>query len=130
MRENYTKVRDYLLDLEITIISEDKVNSIFVIQKEDDGVMNMVVAIADPVIILEQPLFEIKTENINLYKSLLIKNRDIIHGAMVLDAEGKTVLYRDTLELENLDKNELQASIEAISMLLGEFGDDILKFAK
>ncbi len=130
MNENYKKVREYLLNLEITIVSEDNVNGIFVIQKEDDGVMNMVVAVADPILILEQPLFNVKNESIDLYKTLLKKNRDIIHGAMVLDEEGKTVLYRDTLEIQNLDQNELEASIEAISMLLTEFGEDILKFAK
>ncbi|MBN2664155.1 MAG: hypothetical protein JXR68_10940 [Bacteroidales bacterium] len=130
MKENFKKVREFLFDLEMTIVSEDTVNEIFVVQKEDDGVMNMVIALADPVLILEQQLFEIKTESIDLYKQLLMKNRDIIHGAMVLDEEGKTLLYRDTLELENLDLNELEASVESLSLLLSEFGEDILKYAQ
>jgi len=130
MKDHFKKVRNFLFELEMTIVSEDSVNQIFVVQKEDDGVMNMVIALADPVLILEQKLFEIKNESIDLYKHLLMKNRDIIHGAMVLDEEGKTLLYRDTLELENLDLNELEASIEALSLLLSEFGQDILKYAK
>jgi len=32
-----------------------------------------------------------------------------------LNEAGDTVLYRDTLEVENLDKNELEASFEALS---------------
>jgi len=128
--ENFNKVREYLLNLEISIISEDAENGIFVIQKEDDGVVNMVLAIADPILIMEQTLFEIHTESIELYKTLLKKNRDVIHGAMVLDEEGKKIIFRDTLEIENLDENELEASINALSLLLSEFGDEILKFAK
>jgi len=130
MNEDYTKIREFLFDLEITIVSEDNANGIFVIQKEDDGIMNMVIAVADPVLILEQPLFDVKNESIDLYKTLLMKNRDIIHGAMVLDNEGKKVLYRDTLEIKNLDINELEASIESVSLLLSEFGQEIIKFAK
>jgi hypothetical protein len=49
---------------------------------------------------------------------------------MVLNDAGDTVLFRDTLEVENLDKNELEASFEALSMLLSEFGEEILNFAK
>ena len=130
MENNYQKIKEYLLDLEISIINEDPENGIFLVQKEEDGVMNMVIAVADPIVILEQPLFKVKEDSIDLYKTLLKKNRDIIHGAMALDEEGKTVLYRDTLEVENLDKNELEASIEALSLLLSEFGNDIIKFAK
>ncbi len=131
MTENYfNKVKNYLLELEVTIVSEDADNGIFVIQKEEEGVMNMVLAIADPILIMEQPLFDVKNESIELYRTLLQKNRDIIHGAMVLDEEAKTVIYRDTLELANLDINELEASIESLSLLLSEFGDEILKFAK
>jgi DNA-directed RNA polymerase subunit L len=130
MNEYFQKIREYLLELEMTIITEDKENQIFVIQKEEDGVMNMIVAIAEPIVILEQPLFEIKEDSIDLYKTLLKKNRDIIHGAMALDDTETKVLYRDTLEVKNLDLNELEASIEALSLLLSEFGTEILKYAK
>ncbi len=130
MKDHFKKIRNYLLDLEVSIIAEDSVNETFIIQKEEDGVMNMIVALADPVLILEQHLFEIKNENIELYKNILMKNRDVIHGAMVLDEEGKNLLFRDTLEIDNLDKNELEASIEALSLLLSEFGEEIIAFAK
>lgn len=130
MKDYFKFVRNLLFDLEMTIVSEDADDQIFIVQKEDDGVMNMVVAVAEPILILEQHLFEIKKEDINLYKTLLKKNRDIIHGAMVLDENAKNILYRDTLEVENLDANELEASIESFSLLLSEFGEEILKYAQ
>lgn len=128
--DNFNKVKEYLLNLEISIISEDTQNGVFVIQKEEDGIMNMVIAIADPIVILEQTLFEVKNESIELYKTILKKNRDVIHGAMVLDDDGKKIIFRDTLEIENLDQNELEASIVALSLLLSEFGEEILNFVK
>lgn len=128
--DNFNKVKEYLLNLEISIISEDTQNGVFVIQKEEDGIMNMVIAIADPIVILEQTLFEVKNESIELYKTILKKNRDVIHGAMVLDDDGKKIIFRDTLEIENLNQNELEASIVALSLLLSEFGEEILNFVK
>ncbi len=129
MTDYFEKIRDFLLNLEYTIVNEDKDQGIFVIDNEEDGVKNMILAIAPPILIIEQPLFKVKKDDVQLYKTLLKKNRDMIHGAMVLDDEGKTVLYRDTLEIENLDLNELEASINSLSLLLSEFGDEILKFA-
>ncbi|MBN2892861.1 MAG: hypothetical protein JXL97_13420 [Bacteroidales bacterium] len=130
MENYYSKVREYLLDLEVTIVSEDKDNEVFVIEKEDDGVINMVVVIADPLVIIEQALFTLKDDSADVLKQILMKNRDMIHGAMVLDEEAKTVIYRDTLEASTLDLTELEASIESLSLLLSEFGQDILDFVK
>lgn len=129
--ENYfEKVKDYLLELEYNIVSENAEDGIFVIEKEDDGITNMVVACADSVLIMEQVLFEAKKDDMQMYKSLLQKNRDIIHGAFVLDEEGKKVIFKDTLELENLDLNELEGSLNSLSLLLSEYSDEIIKFSK
>ena len=54
----------------------------------------------------------------------------MIHGALVLDETEKKVIYRDTLQLENLDLNELEASIESLSLLLCEYSDEIIAFSK
>lgn len=130
MESNFEKVKSYLLELEYQILSEDAEDEVFVIGKEDEGINNLILVCADPVLIIEQQLFEVKNESVELFKSLLQKNRDIIHGAFVLDETGKTVLFRDTLELENLDLNEIESSINALSLLLSEYSDEIIKFSK
>jgi len=130
MESYFKKVREYLFELEISISKEDEANQVFVIEKEEDGIKNMVIAIAEPLIIIEQSLFVIQSPSIDVYKTLLMKNRDIIHGALVLDDDGKTVIFRDTLEVSNLDLNELSGSIESLSLLLGEFGQEILTLVK
>jgi hypothetical protein len=65
-----------------------------------------------------------------LFKRLLQMNRTLVHGAFVLDEEGKKVIFRDTLQLENLDKNELESSINALSIALAEYAGELIEFSK
>ena len=66
----------------------------------------------------------------DVFKRLLQINRDLVHGAFVLDENAELVLFRDTLQLENLDRNELEASIQALSLALAEYGSELLGYAK
>jgi hypothetical protein len=51
-----------------------------------------------------------------------------VHGAFALDEEGTMVLFRDTLQLENLDLNEMDGTIEALSLALAEFAEELITF--
>ena len=66
----------------------------------------------------------------NMFQRLLQMNRTLVHGAFVVDEDGKMVLFRDTLRLENLDLNELEGSIEALSLALAENANELLAFSK
>ena len=129
MEKNYQKVKNYLLDLEYSIDAESESNGTFIISREDEGIKNMVIACADPILIMEQPLFVLKHETANVLKELLKKNREIVHGAFALD-ENNWVLFRDTLQIENLDLNELEGSLNSLSILLSEYGQKLVEFAK
>jgi len=129
MDNNFAKIRDFLLELECTIVSEVENDSVFVIEHEQNGIKNMVVACADPIVIIEQQLFSIKKDSMEMYKTLLQKNRDIIHGAFVIDETGTNVLFRDTLQIENLDINELEGTLNSFSLLLSEYSDEIIGFS-
>ncbi|MBR4676506.1 MAG: YbjN domain-containing protein [Bacteroidales bacterium] len=129
MEKNYQKVKNYLLDLEYSIDAESESNGTFIISREDEGIKNMVIACADPILIMEQPLFVLKHETANVLKELLKKNREIVHGAFALD-ENNRVLFRDTLQIENLDLNELEGSLNSLSILLSEYGQKLVEFAK
>ncbi|RUT78057.1 YbjN domain-containing protein [Ancylomarina longa] len=130
MSTNFNKVKDYLLNLEYNIIQEDKAEELFVVENPDGGITNLIVDCEDPIVIIEGLLFELKEENTDIYKSLLMKNREIIHGAFALDENGKKVLFRDTLQLETLDQNELEASLNSLEMLLSEYSEEIISFSK
>jgi hypothetical protein len=61
-------------------------------------------------------------------KRILQINRTLVHGAFVLDDEGTTLLFRDTLQTENLDRKELEGSIDALSLALGEYASELVSF--
>ena len=130
MSKNFEKVKNYLAELEYSIVKEDEQAGYFVIENEDALITNMIVNIDDTILLLEQVLFELKSDKPDVYKKLLQKNRDIIHGAFILDEEGKKVSFRDTLEIENLDLNELEGSLNSLSLLLNEYAYELIEFSK
>ena len=130
MKNYNTKIKNYLLQLAFNITYENEEDGILMISKESEGIKNLILGIAPPMLIMEQHIFNIKNKNEEVFKKLLIKNRDIIHGAFVLDETGQKVIFRDTLQIQNLDLNELEASLNSLSLLLSEYSDQIINFSK
>ena len=126
----FEKVKDYLLELDFSIIQEDEGEGVFWVESEDAAISNLVIGVADPILIMEQLICEIGEPSEEIYKNLLVKNRDIIHGAFALDETGMNLLFRDTLQLENLDLNELEGSLNSLSLLLSEYMDELIKISK
>ncbi len=129
-QERFECIKNWLLDLDYQIISEDPNGVTLVIEKESDGIKNFVLFISPSILIMEQYIFELKQSQEEILTRLLQKNRDIVHGAFVLDDTGEKVIFRDTLQTENLDKNELLASLYALSLLLSEFSNEIITFSR
>ncbi|MCF6183577.1 MAG: YbjN domain-containing protein [Bacteroidales bacterium] len=129
MSNYFSKIKEYLNELSYSIINESEGEGFFVIDKEDEGIKNMVIVVDDPILIMEQLLFKVKNDDIEMYKALLKKNHDILHGAFVLSDDGKNVLFRDKMQVENLDLNELAGSLNSLSLLLGEYSKEIIKFS-
>ena len=127
---NYNKVGEYLLDLGFTIVNQDIDTEVYIVEKLDDGINNLFIGVADPILILEQYLFTMENDNPEVFKNLLMKNRDIIHGGFVLDDEGNKVIFRDTLQVENLDLNELEGTLNSLSLLLNEYSEELIRFSK
>ena len=114
MNDHFEKVQGFLLDLDFNILSENEEDGVFWVDNEEAGIHNLVIGCLDPILI----------------KKLLIKNRDIIHGAFALDETGKKVIFRDTLQLENLDLNELEGSLNSLKLLLSEYSEELIEFSK
>ncbi|WP_430813868.1 hypothetical protein [Carboxylicivirga sp. RSCT41] len=130
MMENYfKKVKNYLLELDCEVVNENESEGVLVVTKPEEGIVNLVLGCVDPLLIMEQFIFEINGDNMSVFKQLLMKNRDIVHGAFVLDETGHKVIFRDTLQIENLDLNELEGSINSLSLLLSEYANEIIKFS-
>lgn len=130
MENHFDIIKNYLIELNYSITHENKEDGVLMIQKESDGIKNLILGVANPILIMEQYIFKINNASESIFKQLLQKNRDIIHGAFVLDETGQKVIFRDTLQLENLDLNEFEGSINSLSLLLSEYSDKIIEFSK
>lgn len=131
MNTNFDKVKNYLLDLEYRIVSEDSTEEIFIVEKEEDGIINLIIDCEDSIIIIESLLCKLKDKNDGAaLRSLLKKNREIVHGAFALDESETQILFRDTLQLHTLDINELEGSINSLKLLLSEYAEELIKLSK
>ncbi len=130
MDEKFQKVKGYLLELNHEITYENEEDGVLMVKKEESGINNLVLGVADPILVVEQYIFKVKNGSSDTYKRLLQMNRDIIHGAFTLDESGEKVLFRNTHELENLDLNELEATINSLALLLSENSREILQLSK
>lgn len=124
----FDKVKTLLLDLEYNIVEEDAAQELFVIDDTDSGINKLIVDCEDPLLILEQVIMPVPASLGDLFRRLLQMNRLLVHGAFVLDDDARTILFRDTLRLENLDANELEGSIEALSLALAENATELLGY--
>jgi hypothetical protein len=130
MTENFNTVKSYLLELEYTILGENEEEELFIVEKEEAGITNLIIDCEDLILIIEGVLFELNNKSVAVLESLLKKNREIIHGAFALDDTGTKVIFRDTLQLENLDLNELEGSLNSLELLLSEYANEILEYSK
>lgn len=130
MTKNFTKVKSYLLELGFAITHEDEDDGVFVVEKEDIGIKNLVIGCAEPLLIMEQYILDLPNASCEILRSLLQKNRDIIHGAFVLDETGQKVIFRDTLQLGKLDLSEIEACFNSLALLLSEYSDQLIEFSK
>ncbi|WP_415326909.1 YbjN domain-containing protein [Chryseobacterium sp. MMS23-Vi53] len=126
----FRTVKEWLLDSGFNITLDDETRRILIIEKETHGIKNMILIVSDSILIMEQFLFEVKNPSEKIYKTLLQKNRDIVHGAFALDNTGKRVIFRDTLPTDNMAQNELMASINSLGILVGEFTHEMIEMSK
>ena len=130
MSDNLNLIKNYLLELDLKIIDENEAEELVVVEDEENGINNLVIDCEQPLVVIEQIIMDVPKNTDGFYKRLLQMNRSLVHGAFVLDEDNKYVFFRDTLELENLDMNELEGTIQALSLALAEFGSELLEFAK
>ena len=129
MADHFERVKNYILDLGFSIDDEIPEDEIVVINDEDRGLHELVIDCEDDLVVLEQLILKFDGEvPAATYQRILQMNRSLVFGAFVLNEEGDTLLYRNTLALDNLDLNELDTTINALSLGLAENGDELLSF--
>ena len=127
---DFNTVKEFVLELGFAISSEIPEEEIVIIDDEERGIQSLVIDCEDTVVVLEQLILQLDTAvGAEELARILQMNRDLIFGAFVLNDDGGALLYRNTLALENLDLNELESTINALSLGLAENGEELLGFA-
>ncbi len=110
------KLENYMIKLSLNY--EEVSANTWIIKDLSKGLENVVVSAADSVIMIRVKVMEIPAKKQDkLYETLLSLNAsDMMHGAYAID--GKNVLIVDTLEVETMDLEEFQASLDAIGFAL------------
>jgi hypothetical protein len=127
---DFTTVKEYLRELRLSIVSEDTAEGIVVVEDEERGIKHLVVDYEEPILIFEQMIMPVPAKPGDLFRRLLQMNRTLVHGAFALDEEGKRILYRDTLQVASLDLNEVEGTIEALSLALAEHAAELIVFSR
>jgi hypothetical protein len=115
------------LRLALDIVHQDDTEELIVVSNEDKGIYQMVIDCEYPILIIEQLIYKIENRSSDHFLHLLKMNRNLIHGAFVINDEETQVIFRDTLQLENLDFNELEGTINALTLGLAEYAGTLLK---
>lgn len=121
-------IESYLVKLQWPF---DKVREgMWVIHDEEDKVENLVILHEPPVVIFRLKLMEVPEKNREkLFRRLLQLNaHELVHGAYGLE-DGNIVLI-DTLESENLDFNEFQASVESLIWEISAHYQELVSYRK
>ena len=129
MSEYYLQVKAFLQDLDLVIEEEHEAETLFLVNDEDRGIHNLIVDCEDPILILEQVIMPVPSGGADVYRRLLEINRTLIHGAFAIDEETNTILFRDTLRLDTLDRGEIEGTINALGLALAENGQELISFS-
>lgn len=121
---NYAKVRKYLQEIPgLEIIETIESDEISIVTNPSDGISRLVVDCEPDILILEHVLMPMPDTD-GAARRLLEMNADLVHGAyMCIDTK---LIWKDTLAIANLDFNELQSSINALSLGIAEHRDELL----
>lgn len=112
------RIEGFLLHLSLT--HEEVSDDTWVINDHESGLENVVVVLADPVLMVRVKVMEAPADRREEFfeKLLRLNASDMIHGAYALD--GDDVLLINTLVSETLDLQEFQATLDAVGLALAQ----------
>lgn len=100
-------------------------DGVWIVKLKDTDIDNLVISLLPPVVIFRINLMPIpQKRREEFFRHLLeINGTEMVHGAYGI--EGDKIIIVDTLELENMDFNEFEASIEALYFAVTHHFDEL-----
>jgi len=112
------KIEQYLIDLGVAY--EELAPGTWAVEDPGKGIPKLFVSYADPVVIVHAEVMKAPAREREAFFGELLKLNyaGLLHGAYAL--EGDQVVLVDTLEYETMDKQDFEASLDAIGFALSE----------
>lgn len=112
------KVEDYLIALGISY--EEPQSGTWIVEDSGKGIPCLAISFAQPIVIISARVMKRPTKDREAFYADLLKLNysGLLHGAYALD--GEEVVLMDTLEYDTMDKEEFEASLDAIGFALSE----------
>ena len=121
-------VESFLLRMELELDEVEK--GMWVVRPTGGDGAGMVVHYSPPLVVLRTKVLDVPEDQercTGLYRRLLELNAtDLVHGAYGIE-EGDIILA-DSLELENLDFNEFQASVDSMQLAVASHLESLSPF--
>lgn len=128
---NFEDVKRMVMELGFVLENVDEEEQLFTITDLDRGVNQLVVDCEGDIVILEQVVAPMPNRFLIMHcMNLLAMNRKFVHGAYTYNPDHNVVTWYDTLELANLDQNEIEGSLNALSLGLREHSELLLSMAQ
>jgi hypothetical protein len=112
------KVEAYLISLGVSY--EEPQPGTWLVEDPGKGLPGIVVSLAEPVVILTAKAMRVPSKDREAFFHQLLKLNysGLLHGAYAID--GDDVVIMDTLVYDTMDKEEFEASLDAIGFALSE----------
>ena len=103
-------------------------DGVWKVESTDNNVDNIIMSYEDPILLLRVNLMKVPEAGREaFYERLLTLNAtEIPHGAFGI--ENDIVVVIDTLQVENLDRNELQASLDSIGFTVAQYYSELKEY--
>ncbi len=125
--KNKEDIESYLLRAELPY--EEVAEGMWIVGRQDEQ-EKLVVKYQPPVLVCRVNVMDVPSEKEKreeLFQTLLALNAaEMMHGAYGL--EGGKIVISDALQLENLDFNEFQATIDDITLAVADHYPRLAKF--
>lgn len=127
---NKEKIESYMLQMEI--LHEELDEGLWLLYEYENSSQKLIVSDSDSIIHFRMKVMEIpkdKSIHCDLFKKLLeINATNLTHGAYAI--EENIIVLIDSLQAENLDFNEFQASVEALFLGIIDTYEDLSKYVE
>lgn len=112
------KIEEYLIDLGVSY--EEPQAGTWLVEDSTKGLPQIFVSYADPIVMIHAHVMDAPRKDRETFFAELLKlnYEGLFHGAYAL--EGEEVVLVDTLEYNDMDRSEFEASLDAVGLALSE----------